>query len=212
MPRWFGSSGIRGPYSKITPNFSMTLGMAVGKIFQASKQAYIASDIRFTSDLLKTCFISGFCYYSGKMIDIGLSPTPVISYITSIRDDTLGVIVTASHNPPSNNGFKFFLNGRECGEDFEVKVEKILHYEIERSLIDKISLHSWKNVGITKYDNNQIYIDNYINHLLSNIKIKNRVMKIILDCANNVPNLVSPNVLKHLGFDVITINDTLDAT
>ncbi len=190
----------------------MNLGMTIGKVFQASKPAYIASDIRFTSDLLKTCFISGFSYYSGTMIDIGLSPTPVISYITSVRDDTLGVMVTASHNPPSNNGFKFFLNGRECGEDFEVKVEKSLYYESERSFIDKISPYSWKNVGISKYENNKIYIDDYINHLLNNIKIKNQGMKIILDCANNVPNLVSPYVLKHFGFDVISINDTLDAT
>ena len=190
----------------------MNLGMAVGKMFQTSKPAYIASDVRFTSDLLKTCFISGFSYYSGTMIDIGLSPTPVISYITSFRDDTLGVMVTASHNPPSHNGFKFFLNGKECGEDFETKVENSLHYEIERPTTNKMSLHSWKNVGTTKYENSIIYIDDYVNYLRSKITIKNQDKKIILDCANNVPNLVSPYVLKSLGFNVITINDKLDAT
>lgn len=185
--------------------------MAVGKTFQTSKPAYIASDVRFTSDLLKMCFISGFTYYSGSMIDIGLTPTPVISYITSVKYDTLGIMVTASHNPPSNNGFKFFLNGRECGENFESKVEKNLLYEFERFNANKISPHSWKNVGTSKYDNNKIYIDGYVNHLFNSVKIKNQDVKVILDCANNVPNLVSPYVFKHLGLEIVTINDTLDA-
>lgn len=212
MPSWFGSSGIRGSFDKINPIFSMKLGMAVGKAFQSSAPAFIASDIRFTSDLLKMCFISGYSYYSGTMIDIGLCPTPVISYITSVKDNTLGVMVTASHNPPSNNGFKFFLNGGECGENFEVKVEKNLQYTIERDTTNKMSPDSWKNVGISKYHNSSTYIDEYINTLSNIIKIKNPNMKLVLDCANNVPNLVSPNVFKWFGFDVITINDTHDPT
>lgn len=189
----------------------MKLGMAVGKTFQSSAPAYIASDIRFTSDLLKTCFTSGFSYYSGTMIDIGLSPTPVISFITSVSDNTLGVMVTASHNPPSNNGFKFFFNGGECGEKFEAKVEKNLQNLIERGIQSRISPDLWKNVGTSKYDKPSTYIDEYIDHLAKNITIENP-MKLVLDCANNVPNFVSPKIFKLFGFDVLTINDKLAPT
>ncbi|UCG02339.1 MAG: hypothetical protein JSW11_22470 [Candidatus Heimdallarchaeota archaeon] len=209
MSSWFGSSGIRGSYDKITPLFSMNLGMAVGKVFQSSEPAYIASDIRSTSDLLKMCFISGFSYYSGTLIDIGLCPTPVISHITSINDNTLGVMVTASHNPPSNNGFKFFLNGGECGKKFEVEVDKNLQNLIESPTV-KISPDFWKNVGISKYDKSSAYINGYINYLRNKIEIKNPKKKIVLDCANNVPNLVSPKVFKHFGFEILPLNETLN--
>ncbi|MFX0122052.1 MAG: hypothetical protein ACFFAE_00295 [Candidatus Hodarchaeota archaeon] len=212
MLLWFGSSGIRGSYDKITPLFSMKLGMAVGKTFQSSVPAYIASDIRFTSDLLKTCFISGFSYFSGTILDVGLCPTPVISYITAVNDNTLGVMVTASHNPPSNNGFKFFSNGGECGEKFELEVELNLQNLIERAIPDRISPELWKNVGISKYDRSGIYIDDYINYLINNIKIENLNMKLVLDCANNVPNLVSPNIFKRIGLNVFTMNETLNPT
>ncbi|MFX0205111.1 MAG: hypothetical protein ACFFDT_03935 [Candidatus Hodarchaeota archaeon] len=212
MPSWFGSSGIRGSYDEITPFLSLNLGIAVSKSFQSSAPAYIASDIRFTSDLLKACFKSGFSYSSGTIIDIGLCPTPVISYITSINSNSLGVMVTASHNPPSNNGFKFFLNGGECGEIFETEVEKNLQNLLKGENSRRGPQNSWKSVGTSKYDNSKTYINEYINYLNSKIRISKLKIKLILDCATNVPNLVSPDVFKRLGVDVVTINETLNPT
>ena len=212
MARWFGSSGIRGSFDKISPNFSLTLGIAVGRALKSSKPAFIASDIRATSDILKSSFMSGFSSVSGTIINIGLCPTPVISYISSSRKNTLGIMITASHNPPSNNGFKFFFNGGECGEDFEAKVENFLQDELNRNNKDKMLLQSWKNVGISKYDKVNSYISAYTRYILSKIEIKHQDRKIILDCANNVPNLVSPQVLNRFGFEVSTINETLDAS
>ncbi|UCE13450.1 MAG: hypothetical protein JSV04_14865 [Candidatus Heimdallarchaeota archaeon] len=212
MPRWFGSSGIRGSFSSISPQFSMKLGMAVGRNFTSSKAAYITSDIRFTSDLLKSAFISGFAHVSGAIIDIGLCPTPVISHISSVRD-TLGVMVTASHNPPSNNGFKFFLNGAECGEVFESNVEKSLEYELERPTFDQSLFHSWENVGVARYKDSKSFIKDYISYLFNKIKTKDIDRKVVLDCANNVPNLVSPHTFRKFGnIRLTTINNTLDAS
>ncbi|MFX0015174.1 MAG: hypothetical protein ACFFB2_10255 [Promethearchaeota archaeon] len=212
MLSWFGSSGIRGPYDKITPIFCMKLGMAVGKSLKNTTPAYIASDIRYTSDLLKACFISGFCYSSGTIIDIGLCPTPIISHITSSNKDSLGVIVTASHNPPSNNGFKFFLNGGECGKDFEKKVENHLQQRLVRFFDNMRFPSQWKKVGIAQYKKSESYINEYVNYLYNKVHIKNQDRKIVLDCVNNVPNLVSPYVLRHFGFKVILINESLDPT
>lgn len=212
MPRWFGSSGIRGSFDWITPKFGMKLGMAVGQTFRSAKTAYISSDVRFTSDLLKAAFISGFTYTSGSIIDIGLCPTPVISHISSFLD-TLGVMVTASHNPPSNNGFKFFLNGAECGEIFESEVERNLENILERPSSDKFSSYSWKNVGTAKYEKSTSFIKRYINYLLSKIVTKDINMKIVVDCANNVPNLVSPPTFQRIkSIHLTTINSTLDAS
>jgi phosphomannomutase len=156
--------------------------------------------------------MSGYSSSSGTIIDIGLKPTPVLSYISSC-EKTLGVMVTASHNPPSNNGFKFFLNGSECGETFEKQVERELQLEHDTPNFTTSMLNSWDNAGECIYYRKNNLIDDYLNYLFSKIQIKNFDYKIILDCTNNVPNLVSPRAFQHLGFkDVITINDNLDAS
>ncbi len=210
MSGWFGSSGIRGPYNVITPTFGMKLGMAVGSVFKLSKPTYIASDIRFTSHILKAAFMSGFSSVSGSIIDIGLCPTPVLSFCSSLKD-TLGIMVTASHNPPSDNGFKLFLNGGECDKNIESQVEKELQIELNRSFQDNSALSSWKNVGNSTFHESQVLIDDYINHLLNKVEMENYDYKIILDCANNVPNLVSPITFQRLGFkNILTINNKLD--
>jgi phosphoglucosamine mutase len=212
VAQWFGSSGIRGSFESINPEFSMNLGVTVGKTLKMRNTSYIASDIRFTSGLLKSAFMSGFSSVSGvKIVDVGLIPTPVLSYISAV-ENTLGVMVTASHNPPSNNGFKFFLDGSECGENFEQKVEKELQIELESSRITTKYLNPWNKTGEIEYRKNIDLIDDYIKFLLKKVSIAKFERKIILDCANNVPNLVSPRVLKKVGFnDLITINNVLDA-
>ncbi|MHA2074322.1 MAG: hypothetical protein ACW97X_06865 [Candidatus Hodarchaeales archaeon] len=212
MPRWFGSSGIRGSYQDINPEFAMNLGKAVGRVFKKKKNSYIASDIRATSNLLKSCFLSGFTSESGSIVDIGLAPTPVLSYISQYKR-TLGIMLTASHNPPSNNGFKLFLNGGECSEQIELDVAKILEKNLTSPMINIDPSNEWKDTGVISHASNIDFINKYLRSLLNyfNFKIKNQ--KIVLDCANNVPNLVSPYALKNIGVsDLITINSELDSS
>ncbi len=212
MTQWFGSSGIRGSFKDINPEFSIDLGITVGKTVKIGNTSYIASDIRFTSELLKSAFMSGYSSISGtKIIDIGLSPTPVLSYLSAAKN-TLGIMVTASHNPPSNNGFKFFVNGSECGSSFEWEVEEKLQLELKSFPYGLSQLKPWDMVGETQYRKDIDFFDNYIKFLLNKVSIGRLDKKIILDCANNVPNLVSPRVLKELGFiELITINEQLNA-
>lgn len=94
MGQWFGSSGVRGTYAEISPAFGFKLGIAVGETFKLGKPVFIASDIRATGDILKFCFMSGFSTVSGDIIDIGLNPTPVLSYISDVKN-TLGIMITA---------------------------------------------------------------------------------------------------------------------
>ncbi len=212
MPQWFGSSGIRGSYQKINPIFSMKLGIAVSKVIKTGSSAIIASDIRYTSNLLKSSFMSGFSSESGSIVDIGLAPTPVLSYFSYNRR-TLGIMLTASHNPPSNNGFKLFLDGTECEEALELKIEDVLQKELKKKHYKNESQNAWKTTGEILHANNSDYFDIYLKYLLKSIKIRDVDWKIVLDCANNVPNLVSPQALKKIGVkELIMINDTLDAS
>jgi phosphomannomutase/phosphoglucomutase len=209
FPQWFGSSGIRGNLKKINPEFCIGLGKAVAMTLNLSTSAYIATDIRFTSSLLKSAFMSGYSSNSGTIIDIGLITTPVLSYVSANRE-TLGVMVTASHNPPSDNGFKFFLAGKECGENFERKVEGNLQIEFEKSNSYESGV-PWYKVGKILREHNHSHIEEYLTFLSNQVNITNIEHRIILDCANNVPNLVTPLIFQKLGFKKTTaINDKLD--
>ena len=74
MVKWFGSSGIRGNFEFISPEFAFTLGCAVGNFnYLSSNHTFIASDIRLTSDVLKSSFISGYNSMGKNIIDIGRS-------------------------------------------------------------------------------------------------------------------------------------------
>ena len=212
MGKLFGSSGVRGDYNVISPEFALKLGMAVGRTFTLEKPVFIASDVRATGDIQKSCFMSGYSSYSGDIIDIGLCPTPVLSYMSAISE-TLGIMVTASHNPQGHNGFKLFWRGGECSEEIEEKIEQVMEsYQSGKGAIET-KRSSWKSVGmISSIESNRI-IDHYVNFLNDKIDISFKNKKIVLDCANNVPNLVSPLSLKKLGFkNVILINRDLDST
>lgn len=212
MGKWFGSSGVRGDYNVISPEFALELGMAVGKTFSLKKPVFIASDIRATGDILKSCFMSGYSSFSGDIIDIGLCSTPVLSYMSDISE-TLGIMVTASHNPQGHNGFKLFWRGGECSEEIETKIEQVMEsYNSGKETLEK-KRSPWKSVGTTSFIEPSRIIDHFVNFLNDKIDNCNKDTKIVLDCANNVPNLVSPLSLEKLGFkNVILINNVLDST
>ncbi len=212
MGQWFGSSGVRGTFAQISPAFGFKLGTAVGETFKLDKPVYIASDIRATGDLLKFCFMSGFSSVSGNIIDIGLNPTPVLSYISDIKN-TLGIMITASHNPPGNNGFKLFWKGGECNESIEAQIEEKIRSSVIPETYYSPNQSEWDSVGTGSFVLPKPIVDDYISLLIKKLTIKNTDIKLVIDCANNTPNLVTPFTLKRLGFrNVIAINETLDPT
>ncbi len=212
MGQWFGSSGVRGPYTDISPAFGFKLGIAVGETFRQDNPVYIASDIRATGDILKFCFMSGFSAVSGDIIDIGQNPTPVLSYMSDIKD-TLGIMITASHNPPGNNGFKLFWKGGECSESVEKQIEERIGTSTIPESYYSLNYSKWDSVGTGSFTDPNPIIDDYITLIMQQIRITNTDRKIVIDCANNVPNLVTPLALDKLGFsNIIEINQTLDYT
>jgi len=209
LAKWFGSSGIRGNFELVSPKFAFDLGCAVGHFdFLSSNNTFIASDIRLTSDILKSSFISGYNSMGKNIIDIGKVPTPVISFISKMYE-TMGVMITASHNPPQNNGFKFFMNGGEGDLLFEEKIESYLQSILE---IGKYNLNkTWDSVGVNNSQSSDKYLSNYLDYLLKSVKIKQKPQKICVDCANNVPSLVTPKIFQLIGIEnVITLNEKLD--
>ena len=116
--RYFGTDGIRGTVGQapITPDFVMRLAHAVGRVLRQTDQhpvVLIGKDTRISGYMLESALESGFNSAGVDVVLLGPLPTPGVAYLTRTQRASLGVVISASHNPFGDNGVKFFSSGGE---------------------------------------------------------------------------------------------------
>lgn len=202
MSRLFGTAGIRKVYpSEVNGVLAYKLGLTVAELVGNKGTGYIVHDTRTTSPLLSLAFMAGLMAGGVDAGYIGLAPTPVVAY-ASLWHGVVGASITASHNPPEYNGFKFY---DKDGYEFT----RILEEEIEK-LIDAVKEKEWK------FSRNFFYakevIDEYIDDLTSRLTPEKKKWepKVVIDVANGASYYVTPTVVRILGGNVITVNANPD--
>lgn len=194
MKRIFGTSGIRRKVSELNSEFVVSLGKSLGT-YSKDKVIAIGRDTRNSSPRLEYEFISGLISTGHDVVQLGIVPTPTLGIAS--MDYGTGVMVTASHNPPEYNGFKFFgKNGAYTPEE---------ENEIERIFYSKKSKKG--NGGKIKVED---YIEKHMNLILKNIGKVKKPIKIFLDCANGSGSVITPKLLRKMGCEVISVNTELD--
>jgi len=124
MGKYFGTDGIRGKVGDlITPDFANQLGHAMHVL--EGNLVVIAYDTRESSLPLAEKLAQGLKEIGKDIIIAGVLPTPGLAYY-SLQHKILGVMITASHNPYTDNGFKIFSSGIKLLKDVEAKVEEAL--------------------------------------------------------------------------------------
>jgi len=204
MGKLFGTSGIRGKYpEKVNPELGFKLGAAIAYMFNA-KSMCVGGDGRVTTPILKFSVITGAMYVGADVLDTGLVPLPLIPWSIKKIKCNCGVYVTASHNPPTDNGFKVF-SGRA------MELTSIEEREAEELLRRGVWMpKNWDLVG--SYSLRVDLIDEYIEGLSSRLspsKVK-FTPKILIDTANGAASHVTPKVLRNLGAKVFTLNANID--
>ena len=111
--QYFGTDGIRGlvGVSPITPDFVLSLAHAVGRVLKKSHKrplVLIGKDTRISGYMLESALESGFNSAGVDVLLLGPIPTPGVAYLTRAQRASLGVVISASHNPYHDNGIKFF--------------------------------------------------------------------------------------------------------
>ncbi len=207
---YFGTDGIRGRVggSAISPEFVVRLGHAAGKVLaRHSKDEHptvlIGKDTRISGYMLEASLQAGFSSAGVDIVLCGPIPTPAVAYLTQALRLTAGVVISASHNPYTDNGIKFFsAEGTKLPDEVE--------HEIEEELVR--GLHCVESAELGKALRLEDAQGRYIEFCKSTIsgKVHFKGMKIYIDAANGAAYKVAPAVFHELGAVVTVENNTPD--
>ena len=201
--KYFGTDGIRGTVGQapITPDFVLRLAHAVGRVLKRTESrptVLIGKDTRISGYMLESALESGFNSAGVDVVLLGPLPTPGVAYLTRAQRASLGVVISASHNPFADNGFKFFsAQGSKLPDAWETAVEAAL--EEPAVWADSASLGRTRRLE----DAAGRYIEFCKSTFANDLTLKG--MKIVVDAAHGAAYQVAPMVFHELGAEVIAI-------
>ena len=198
----FGTDGVRWIANQsYDPTFAMRLAMAIASYFPPGARALVGCDARIANPSIYNAVLSALAASGSKVYDAGLAPTPALQLAVRDFGFDYGVIVTASHNPPEWVGIKVVLSdGIEAPPSVDVEIERIF-FESKQRLVSWSEIRSIERFPIV----NEHYVESVKKHV-DRDAIRRRSLKAVVDCANSVPALTTPRILKELGVKVLTLN------
>lgn len=205
MTKLFGTDGVRGIANQypMTADFALALAKACGHLIcTKKKKVAIAKDTRLSGDMLEAALIAGFTSQGVDVLRLGIIPTPALTSLTAGLDVDMSVMITASHNPYTDNGIKL-LNGQ--GDRFDdgiiTKIEQLTEENSLTSSPEKIG-------KVSMVENpSQLYIEKAL-CALNGQKLSG--LRVVLDCANGAFSEILPKVFLAAGAGVITIGNQPD--
>ena len=199
----FGTDGVRGVAGvDLTAELAFNLSTAaasvladLGEFAGHRPTAIVGQDSRASGQYLEEAICRGLSSAGIDVYRVGILPTPAISFLVKDRGADLGVMISASHNPASDNGIKFFdRSGSKLADQIEAKIESVLGKTVESTN------------GAGRVIEDLEAKESYIQNLLKSLDGDLRGIKIVVDCANGAASFVAPDVLKRAGAEVIAIS------
>lgn len=203
MGKLFGTDGIRGIVGEdLTHELAMKVGEASAYVLGKKDDlvVLVGRDTRVSGQMLASALSAGLMSQGAKVIDLGVVPTPAVSYLVKKYKASMGAMISASHNPSEYNGIKLF-----DGEGF--KLPDATENEIEKYLLGK-AVPTTTKVGT--YEVCDTAIDDYTDHIVKSAKKISKDLKIVVDCANGSASTTAPILFDKLGLDVVLMNYEYD--
>lgn len=201
--QYFGTDGIRGTVGQppITPDFVLRLAHAVGRVLRRTEShptVLIGKDTRISGYMLESALESGFASAGVDVVLLGPVPTPAVAYLTRAQRASLGVVISASHNPFADNGIKFFsASGTKLPDEWELAVEATLAED--PVWVDAASLGKARRLD----DAAGRYIEFCKSTCSHSLSLKG--LKIVVDGAHGAAYHIAPDVFHELGAEVVRV-------
>lgn len=196
----FGTSGIRGAVGEtVTTRIAVDLGEAVAS--WGAERVVVGRDPRPSGSFLMDAVMSGVRACGADVIDIGIAATPTIARAVSWRDADAGIVVTASHNPPTDNGFKLWLPSGQAFRPAEQRqIESLMREEMSRDG------RTWDAGGTRSVWG--VADRRHVEAVTSAVDIE-RPLDVVVDIGNGAGQ-VTATALEALGCSVRTLNGQPD--
>ena len=201
--QYFGTDGIRGTVGQppITPDFVLRLAHAVGRVLKRSEAhptVLIGKDTRISGYMLEAALESGFNSAGVDVVLLGPVPTPAVAYLTRAQRASLGVVISASHNPFADNGIKFFsAQGTKLPDQWELDVEAAMN----EAPVWVAAAELGKSRRLD--DAAGRYIEFCKSTCAHTFSLKG--LKIVVDAAHGAAYHIAPAVFHELGAEVVRI-------
>ncbi len=208
MGRLFGTDGVRGVAgSDLTARLALDLSVAAAQVLgpAATHQrpvAVVGRDPRTSGEFLEAAVVAGLASAGADVLRLGVLPTPGVAYLAKALDADFGVVLSASHNPASDNGIKFFTRGgRKLPDAIEDQIEALLGQPAP------LPRH-----GFGRVVNAEREQEKYLDHLIASLgsgpvpaQPPLAGLRVVVDCAHGAAYAIAPEALRRAGAEVIAI-------
>ena len=192
--KWFGTDGIRGIVGEtLTADLVERIGRAT-TLWSGRGRVLVGRDTRGTGPALEAALARGIVDAGGTAVLAGILPTPAVALLSQ----DLGLVVSASHNPPEYNGVKIFDRaGHKLSDADELEVEALLDAP-------------GPGGGSVEYASDATggYVEHVVEHFGSDLS----GLRIAVDCANGAYSAIAPDVFERLGAEVTALANAPDGT
>src|ERR671934_2441687 len=194
--RYFGTDGVRGIVGEeLTPELVERLGRA-STLWSKGARFLVGRDTRASGPGLEEAFARGVVSAGGNAVLAGVLPTPAVALLAL----DLGVVISASHNPPEYNGVKLFdRDGQKLTDEQEEEIE---------ALLDAPPRHPEEG----RIDNVDVAMDSYLRHIVDRFGSDLSGLRVAVDCANGAYSALAPKAFRRLRASVTPVANEPDGT
>ena len=192
--RWFGTDGVRGIVGEsLTEELVERLARAA-TLWSGRGRVLVGRDTRGSGPALEAAVTRGIVEAGGTAVLAGVLPTPAVALLAQ----DLGLVVSASHNPPAYNGVKVFDRaGRKLTDADELEIEALM---------------DTAGTGGGSVEHAEDATGGYIEHIVENFGSDLTGLRIAVDCANGAYSAIAPGVFERLGAEVTALANAPDGS
>lgn len=200
----FGTDGVRGLANThpMTAEMALKLGAAAGRYFRSDgkndHRVVIGKDTRLSGYMLENALTAGLTSTGMNVLLLGPVPTPAVGHLTHSMRADLGIMISASHNPFTDNGIKFFgPDGFKLSDEAEGEIERMVETGVELAQAENIGRARRIDEGRHRY----------VEFIKTTFPSEHRLdgLKVVIDCANGAAYRAAPEALWELGAEVIEV-------
>lgn len=196
----FREYDLRGVYpTMINESVAAIVGEGFGSYIQeiGKQKCVVGYDNRLSSKALHDALVSGILKTGVDVISLGLVTTPMFSYALLHLEIPSGIMITASHNPKDDNGFKISFD--ESGNAKGKEIQDFYRYILKGKFFQGEGIYSTKNIK-----------EDYISLMRQSISMGQRRIRVVLDPGNGTTSIIAKEIYEAFPIDVIMMNDRSD--